>query len=484
MNPKVILRNVGLALLVSALFMFFSILVSVANGNDSALAALMISFVMTFTVGAFPFIFVRKVSAISLKEGYMIIILSWLLSFLFGMMPYLLWGGPFTVANAWFESVSGFTTTGGTILDDIEALPKSLLFWRSSTHFIGGLGVAVFLLLIIPQSSPMRLRLSNMELSSLSKDGYKTRTNRTVYIFTYVYLAIFAAAFILYLIGGMSPFDAVTHAFTICSTGGFSPRNLSLGYYGSTYLNIVTTVLMVLASSHFAILYLSVVNRSLKPFNNPTFRYYIGILAAAALMVTVSMKINGIEDSWGRAAMNASFHVASYASTTGLSIADNMGWTPFIVFVLLFLSIQCGMAGSTTGGLKADRGLLIFKAVRNNIRKTLHPNTITDIRVGSRIVKQDEVYTHLIYLALFFFIFILSVAFCYALGNGAHSVTASIASLSNVGLSFDAIGSSGSYNWMNAPTKILLTFDMLMGRLEIYPVLAVISMLINSKDRK
>lgn len=484
MNLKVIFRNVGLALLVSALFMFLSILVSVADGNDSALAALMISFIMTFSAGAFPFIFVRKTSSINLKEGYLIIIISWLLSFLFGMLPYLLWGGPFTVVNAWFESVSGFTTTGGTILDDVEALPRSLLFWRSSTHFIGGLGVAVFLLLIIPQSSPMRLRLSTMELSSLSKGSYGTRTNKTVYVFTYVYMAFFAAAFILYVLGGMPVFDAVTHAFTICSTGGFSPRTLSMGYYGSNYFNIVTTILMVLASCHYAFFYMAVVNKSLKPFNNPTLKYYLSILAVAALLVTVSMKVNGIEPTWGKALMNASFHVAAYSSTTGLSIADNMSWSPFIVFVLLVLSLQCGMAGSTSGGLKADRGFLLFKAVRDSVKKTIHPYKVTDIRVGSKIVKQEEIYPHLVYLTLFFFMFLLSVALCYVLGNGKHSVTASIAALSNVGLSFDAIGSSGSYNWMNVPTKILLTFDMLMGRLEIYPVLAALSIILNRKDRK
>ena len=152
MNLKVISRNVGYALLVSALFMFLSVLVSLKNGHDSALAALSISFIITFITGSFPFIFVRKNEVISLKDGYMIIFLSWVLSFIFGMMPYLLWGGPFTVINAWFESVSGFTTTGSSILENIEALPDSLLFWRSSTHFIGGLGVVVFLLLIIPNS--------------------------------------------------------------------------------------------------------------------------------------------------------------------------------------------------------------------------------------------------------------------------------------------------------------------------------------------
>ena len=187
MNWKGISRNIGLALLVSSLFMFLSVLVSVLNGRDSALAALIISFTITFIVGAFPFIFVRKAPAITLKEGYVIITLSWLLSFVFGMLPYALWGGPFTLMNAWFESVSGFTTTGSSILENVEALPRSLLFWRSSTHFIGGLGVVVFLLLIIPDTSPVKLRLANMEIGSLSRSSYSARTNRTVYIFAYLH---------------------------------------------------------------------------------------------------------------------------------------------------------------------------------------------------------------------------------------------------------------------------------------------------------
>ncbi|MBP5484219.1 MAG: TrkH family potassium uptake protein, partial [Bacteroidales bacterium] len=155
MNLKVISRNVGMALLVSALFMLISVFISLAEGGDSALAPLLISFIITFITGIFPFIFVKKTAQISLKDGYMIIFLSWLLSFVFGALPYALWGGPFTLINAWFESVSGFTTTGATILENVEALPRSLVFWRASTHFIGGLGVVVFLLLIIPNSSPV-----------------------------------------------------------------------------------------------------------------------------------------------------------------------------------------------------------------------------------------------------------------------------------------------------------------------------------------
>ena len=286
MNVKTISRNVGYALLVSALFMFLSILVSVANGNDSALAALLISFTITFTVGIFPFIFVRKSPEISLRDGYMIIVLSWLLSFIFGMLPYALWGGPFTIVNAWFESVSGFTTTGASILDDIEALPDSLLFWRSSTHFIGGLGVVVFLLLIIPTSSQMRLRLTSLELSSLSKREYRSGANKTVFIFTNVYLGMLMASFVCYLIAGMSPFDAINHAMSVTATGGFSTKNASIGAFDSVAVDLVTMVFMVLSSLHFGMIYAVFVTKSMKPLKNDVFRFYAGVLVVLSVIVT------------------------------------------------------------------------------------------------------------------------------------------------------------------------------------------------------
>ena len=177
-NVKAISTNVGKALLVSALFMFISLMISIYEGMDAAFTPLLLSFIITSIVGAFPFIFVRTAQTLSLKDGFLTIILAWLLSFVFGMLPYVLYGGEFTIINAWFESVSGYTTTGSTILNDIESLPRSLIFWRSSTHYIGGLGVVVFLLMVMPSASPYRLKLTNMELSSLSKEGYKYNSSK------------------------------------------------------------------------------------------------------------------------------------------------------------------------------------------------------------------------------------------------------------------------------------------------------------------
>ena len=485
MNINVISRNVGYALLVSALFMFLSVLVSLFNGHDSALAALLISFTITFVVGIFPFIFVRKNAAITLQDGYMIIFLSWILSFIFGMLPYVLWGGPFTVINAWFESVSGFTTTGGTILEDVEQLPRSLLFWRSSTHFIGGLGIVVFLLLIIPSSSPIKLRLTNMEMSSLSREGYRSQANKTVFIFTYVYLGLAVCAFLCYWAAGMPLFDAVNHAFSICATGGFSTRNLSVGHYGSNLIYIITIVFMIVATLHFGIVYMVFVTRSLKPLNNPVLKFYLGMMAVIGLVVSVSLKINDIEPTWGRAFMNGIFHTVSYASTTGFAIADNAAWPLLPSVLLLIAGIQCGMAGSTTGGLKSDRVLMLFKSIARQVRRAIHPSSVAEIRVGNHALHDEDIYPHILYIAVFFIFLIFSVMLCLSLtDNNQDAIAGSVSMLTNVGPSMGArIGSMGNFNAQPAPIKFIFSLDMFLGRIEIYPVLAVLSMIFSRSHK-
>ena len=485
MNVKAISRNVGYALLVSALFMFLSVIVSVANGNDSALAALSISFVITFTVGIFPFIFVRRTSAITLKDGYLIIVLSWLLSFVFGMLPYALWGGPFTVVNAWFESVSGFTTTGSTILDNIEALPDSLLFWRSSTHFIGGLGVVVFLLLIIPSASPIKLRLTNMELSSLSKDGYNVRANKTVYIFASVYLALGVVAFLSYWAAGMTPFDAVNHAMSVCASGGFSTRNLSIAAYDSRLIEGLTMIFMYVASIHFGLVFMTFATRSLRPLKNPVLRFYTLALAVFSAGLAVSLKLNGISDGWGRALWDGAFSVLSVASTTGFACVDNAAWPIQASLITMFLGIMCGCAGSTTGGIKADRVLVLLKAIARQVKQTIHPSAVNEVRLGSHILRDEEVTPQILYITLYSVMVVISVFLCLLLGVSTHNAFAgTISSLGNVGPAVEELGSMGSFNGVPVAAKLVYTFDMFLGRIEIYPVLAVVAMIFSKKGAK
>ena len=484
MNIKVISRYVGYALLVSALFMFLSILVSVANGNDSALAALMISFTLTFTVGIFPFFFVRKTSAINLKEGYLIIVLSWILSFIFGMLPYALWGGPFTIVNAWFESVSGFTTTGATILEDVESLPNSLIFWRSSTHFIGGLGVVVFLLLIIPSSSQMKLRLTNLELSSLSKSGYRSGSGKIVYIFTYVYFGMAVASFLLYILAGMSPFDAVNHAMSVTATGGFSTRNLSIGSYNSIPIDLITMFFMLLSSVHFGMTYVAIITKSLKPFRNEVFKFYVWNLLIVSMIVSVSLKIQGVEHAWGQAFLSGSFHVLSYASTSGFGIGDNSTWPVLPSVMLVFAGITCGMAGSTSGGIKCDRVLVLLKEIKYRLRCMLHPASVNEVRVNGRVVNQEVIAPHILYLALYLLLIIFSLALNLLFNpHNTNAVAATFTSLSNVGPSVGELGAVGNFNAEPVGSKIMYTIDMFLGRVEIYPVLAVVMMVFSKRSK-
>lgn len=484
MNWKVISRNIGYALLVSALFMLLSAGVSLLNGHDSALAALLISFLITFIVGIFPFIFVRDVPAITLKEGYVIIFLSWLLSFIFGMLPYALWGGPFTLQNAWFESVSGFTTTGATILDNVEALPRSLLFWRASTHFIGGLGVVVFLLLLIPGSNQMKMRLTNMELTSLSRGGFSSRTNKTVYIFAYVYLGLLVLSFVSYLLAGMSPFDAICHAMSVSATGGFSTRNVSIAAFGSRWVEAITMLFMYMSSLHFGIIYLAVVTRSNRPYDNPVVKFYTFWVLIMAFVVGAGLKGNGICPSWGNALWNGLFETLCVTTTSGFAILDNAEWPLWIVMVLMFSAIMCGSAGSTSGGVKVDRVILLFKSVGRRVNTILHPSSVNEVRLGKRILREEEVSPHLLYLALYGLLLAVSVALSLFVGvDHQNSFIASVTSLGNVGPAYGALGTMGSFNSVPLLGKLVFTVDMFLGRIEIYPVLAVVAMIFDKRAR-
>ncbi|MBQ2452653.1 MAG: TrkH family potassium uptake protein, partial [Bacteroidales bacterium] len=278
MNVKAISANVGKALLVSALFMLLSCGVSIFYGLDSSFAPLLLSFIITFSVGIFPLIFVRDTPALRMHEAFVTIVLSWLVSFLLGMLPYVLWGGEFSVINAWFESVSGYTTTGATILKNVEALPKGLLFWRSSTQYIGGFGVVVFLMMILPTASPLRMKLANLEISSLSRDGYSNRSAIAAKIMLSVYLGLSLLCFLSFLLAGMPIFDAINHTLTVLPNGGFSVKNASIGYYDSTWINLIVMFFTTLCAIHFGQLYTSFATRSFKPLNNPVVKYFLGCI--------------------------------------------------------------------------------------------------------------------------------------------------------------------------------------------------------------
>ncbi len=476
MNVKAISRNVGLALLVSALFMFISMGVSIFNDMDSAMVPLAISGIITFIVGIFPFIFVRQITAISLKDGFMTMVLAWVLSFVFGMLPYVLWGGEFSLINAWYESVSGYTTTGGTILTDIESLPKGLVFWRSSTHFIGGLGIVVFLLLIMPKTGAARLKLTNIEISSLAKQGYHDRPMKAVTIMFVVYIGLIVLETICLTLAGMSFFDAVNHSFSTVATGGFSTRNSSIAYYDSVTIDIIIIIFMMLSSLNFGVLFASFVSRSLKPLNNPVTKFFLGTFVILSLITSLDLIFSGTYTNWGRAFLDGTFQVSSQISTTGFAIADNNLWPPLACMMLLYGSFQCGCSGSTNGGVKSDRMLIFVKTIGLQMKKTMHPTYVSNVRVGKHWVNEQHVSQVVTFICLYATILLISFFLLLMCGvDVAEAFSGPLTCMSNSGPGMGAIGTMGNYSSLPSMAKFILTIDMLIGRVEIFPLFMVIA---------
>ena len=478
MDIKAISTNIGKALQINALFMLISIAISIYYGFDSAFTPLLISFLVTFITGTFPFIFVKKNITTTLQSGFLTIVLAWILSFIFGMLPYVLWGGEFTLINAWFESVSGYTTTGSTILTDIEALPKSLLFWRSSTHFIGGLGVIIFLLMILPDSSPAKLRLTHMELSSLSKEGYRYKTSTITRVMVSVYIGLAITETLLLWAAGMPLFDAVNHSLSTVSTGGFSTKNASIMHFDSALVDIIITVFMALSAMHFGVIFAIIARRSFKPLKHPVTRYYFGIIALSSIIIALSLKTQGGYGSWGKAVLDSTFQAVSYLTTTGFGQADNALWPLLADTILIFSALHCGCAGSTTGGIKADRMYIAIKAVKGEFLKRLHPSSLFRTKIGDRIISDGTVSSVFLYIVLY--IFILFGSFILLLICGVEigeAFSGTIASLGNVGPGTGNLGTMGNYSGFSPLVKFIFTADMFLGRVEIFPLLIVLSMI-------
>lgn len=483
MSIKSISINVGKALQVNALFMMLSVGVSLIYGMDSGFTPLLISGLITMIFGSFPLIFGKKAPQNSLQDGFITIVLSWFLSFIFGMLPYVLWGGEFTLMNAWFESVSGYTTTGSTILTNIEGLPKSLLFWRSSTHFIGGLGVIIFLLLILPDASPFKLKLSHLELSAITKDGYRYKSSKTVRVITSVYLGLTAVGILSLWLAGMDIFDAVNHSFSAVATGGFSTKNTSIMYYDSTAIDIVLMILMTLSAMHFGLIYAAFATRSIKPMGQSINRYYLCVILVLSVLVTISLMGRGGYESLGKAAVASSFQVISFITTTGFGQSDNAAWPVLANTLLLFAAFHCGCSGSTTGGIKADRMFIAFKAIGGEFKKRLAPSSIFRTKIGSSAVPEETVSSVFLYIVLYISILFLSfVAVLFTGVEIGEAFSGVLASIGNVGPGIGSLGTMGNYAAQPEAAKFIYTLDMFMGRLEIFPILIVIS-LIFKKER-
>ena len=475
MNVGVISRNVGIALICCAVFMFLSALVAALDGFDSSFSPLLLSGILTMMVGIFPLVFVRRHRDINTREGLAILLIAWFFSCVFSMLPYVLWGGEFSLVNAWFESTSGITTTGATILDDIESLPKGLLFWRSSTHYIGGLGVVVFIMMILPSFGTVRFKMSKMDVDDISKNNYQYKSNKFLRVVVTVYLGITACSLTALLLAGMPLFDAVNHALSVTATGGFSIKNASIAAYDSPLIEIILTFFMIVASLHFGLIYASFATRSFKVFKNPVTKFYLVTILVMGLLVAGNLVASGTIPNVWSALRHSYFTVVSTISTTGFGSTDTNVWPIFSILILLYAGIQCGCSGSTTSGLRSDRVYLAFKAARAQVVKMAHPSAVVQVKSDGQAVDRDLIMSVVLYVLIYLFLTLIMAIVYAAFGlDLLTSVSASVSMMSNVGPCFGTFGSSMS-SFAAAPevVKVLMGFQMIIGRLGIYSLLLV-----------
>lgn len=469
MRISVVIRYIGIVLLVLAAFMLVAAGISYVNNVDSAYSPLVMSSLLTLLMGCFPMIFVPSTDRISQKEGFCIVVGAWLVSSVVGMFPYLMWGGEFTLINAWFESVSGFTTTGASILNDIEALPRGLQFWRMSSCWIGGVGVIMFALIILPSIGKSKMMLSNVELSSLAKDNFNYRTQTLVRIVLSIYVGLTAITIIALKLSGLNWFDSLCHAMSACSTCGFSNKNLSVGHFNSPLVEMVLIVAMLIAGMHFGLIYATLTRKPNNIFRSEVTRSYLLMFALSSVMIAISLRAADIYPTALSSLRHAAFQTASLMTTSGFATADCNTWTPFAILILMFCSLICGCAGSTSGGLKVDRLVLALKMLKNKLQSQQHPNVIMRIKVDGYCQDQSMLNGVMVYIVAFMLL-VLAGTFINTL-FGCDLMTgfsATLACASNVGPGFGEVGTMDNYSTMPVVVKMCLSFVMLFGRLEIF----------------
>jgi len=472
MRKTIIFRHLGLILLFNSFFLFISSIISGVQ-NETSFMPLLYSALVSLIFGVFPLIFVDKTSDIQSKEGIFIVVSGWAISCFVGMLPYILWGGEFSLVNGWFESVSGFTTTGSSILNDIEGLPAGLLFWRSSTHWIGGIGIILFALLIFPKSGTARHTLIRSELSDMSTKSFQTKTSDILKIILYIYVGLTVLEVICLSIAGMSLFDAVTHSFGTIATGGFSPKNTSIAHFDSLTIEVIIMIFMVLSGMHFGLHFATITGKKRNLFTSSVVKYYLIFLIIGIGLVTLKLYLSDF-GTWQESLRYGSFQVISLGTTTGYATIDTAAWPPFTQLILIYFSIQCACIGSTSGGLKFDRILMLLKSVKKQVQIFIHPQAVIVKKIDKIKISNEIEQFFLTFTALYLIVILISTFINTFLGvDLMTSFSASVATIGNVGPGFAGVSSLGNYADLPSLSKFILTITMLMGRLEIFSILSL-----------
>ncbi len=477
MNYKMVGRFMSLVVITEAVFMLPAWIISIINGEDVAATAFAISIIGSIIAGMVVLFLCRKVEIrFYAREGLVSAGLGWLIMSFVGCMPFFISGEIPAFVDAYFETVSGFTTTGASILTDVEAMSKGMLYWRSFTHWLGGMGVMVFLLAVIPASekgSGFTMHLLRAESPGPNVGKLVPRMRQTATILYMLYIALTMICFVFLLIGDMSPFEAICTAYGTAGTGGFGIKNDSMASY-SVYIQNVCTVFMILFGVNFTCYYMLLLGKVKDVLKDEELRLYLGLIFSSVILISINTR--SMFHSLGETVQQVFFQVATIITTTGFATTDFDLWPTFSKAILIILMFCGASAGSTGGGFKCGRILLLFKNLQRNLHKTLNPQKVLVVRNNGQVVSEKVLDNLNTYLIAYVMITIVSFLIICLDGKSLTTTMTSVAAcFNNIGPGLDGVGPTCNYHNFSVLSKIVLIVDMLAGRLEIFPIMILLS---------
>lgn len=470
MNKKMICRVLGMILLCLAVFMLLPLIAGLCFGEP------VLNFIITIgliaAVGLILFSVKPDSSSVYAKEGFLIVGLGWILVSLLGALPFVLSGDIPNYIDALFEIASGLSTTGASILNDIESMSRGCMFWRLFSHWIGGMGVLVFIMAVLPMSGEHSMHIMRAEVPGPTVGKLVPKLKQTAKILYFIYILLTLIETVLLLLGGMNFYEAILHSFATAGTGGFSTRAESISAFNSTYIETVITVFMFLFGINFNLYYLILIGRLKDALKNEELHWYLIIILATTAAITI-----GISKMYGGAAEGlryALFNVASLLSTSGFGNTDFVLWPEYCKWILVMLMFCGGCAGSTGGGFKLSRVMMLLKSCFVHLRQTVRPRSVNRVMMEGKAVKNEAVFAVTTYGVIYIFlIFLVTFIISFDGYDITTNFTAALSCLSNIGPGMGLIGPTGNFAIFSGFSKVVLTFTMLLGRLEIYPLLVL-----------
>ncbi|MFC1742395.1 TrkH family potassium uptake protein [Candidatus Riflebacteria bacterium] len=444
--------------------------------HDNSLQALIFSFMITIVCGGLLIFTCKCDDEIGIKEGFGIVTFGWVAAAAFGGLPYMFCNMQFSFTEAFFETMSGLTTTGATVLTNIEVEQPAILFYRSLTHWIGGLGIIVLSLAILPTLGVGGMQLFRAEVPGPTHDKLTPRVADTAKILWKVYIILTFIQIFLLMLGGLGFYDSICHTFATLATGGFSTKNASILHFNSAYVDYVLLFFMFLAGVNFTIHYKLIFNRDFSALKDPEFLFFLTITVLSILFILANVYFSGIYDSLSKALQYVSFTVVSIVTTTGFATADYEAWPVFSQFILLILMFIGGSAGSTGGGMKCIRIMLILQVIRAEFHRLVHPRAFIEIKINNKIIPKEVVRAVISFFCLYICLFVFFTGvICLLRVDLITSIATVAATLGNIGPGLNLIGPTDNYAHLPFLAKWICSFCMLLGRLELVTVLILFS---------